>query len=92
MNEEDAVVDGAPVRFVRSGEGSWSVFSLRAGSDEAVPIGSLELAEDGAGFVARRREGGVLTRPSPWGGPVTARFGSRDLAARALLDPGGSSV
>lgn len=51
-------------------------------------IGSLELVPGGTGFIARRVNGDNLKRPSPWGGEVTARFQTRELAVRALLASG----
>ncbi len=92
MSEEDLVVDGARVQFVRSDDGSLAVFTLAAGNDEPARIGSLELLGDGSSFVVRSLEGHALTRPSPWGGAVTAHFSSRDLAVRALLRAGEAAV
>lgn len=85
MNGGDLVIDGSRVRFVRSGDDSWRVIAS-GGEDVLVDIGSLERVSDGSGFVARRLDGRALTIASRWGGAVTARYGSRELAARALLD------
>ena len=76
---EHLVVEGTEVLVVRTGN------SLRVVCGDE-PIGSLELAGDGTSFVARRPSGNAVTRPSAWGGAVTAQFGSRELAVRALLN------
>ena len=76
------VVDGTPVRFVRVDKDG-----LRVLAGE-VELGSLEAARGRPGYFARRSSGELLTRPSPWGGEVSARFGTKELAVRALLELG----
>lgn len=76
---ETLVVDGLEVS-VSSLEGNRFRLVSRDGE-----IGTLELVPGGAGFVARRPDGDSVKRPSPWGGEVTARFQTRELAVRALL-------
>jgi hypothetical protein len=72
-------IDGVEVSFVALEGG---VFSLVARGRE---IGMVELVRDSTELVAFRPDGEPLRMPSRWGGSVTARFGSRSLAARALL-------
>jgi hypothetical protein len=79
--EEELIVDGRPVRFLPESGNGWAVVT---GADERL-VGRLTLVEGGSGFIAFRADGSALTKPSRWGGAVTARFGSRELAARALL-------
>ena len=80
MNDDAAiVVDGTSVRFVSSAGGA-----LRVLADER-DVGSLDPVADGDGYTAQGADGEPLTRPSQWGGRVTARFGSKELAVRALL-------
>lgn len=74
------VVDGVSVRFVPTGSEAMRVLA------DDVDIGSLEPAGDGSGYLARRAGGEPLTRASQWGGEVSLRFGSKALAARALLE------
>jgi hypothetical protein len=85
MDDEDLVVDGARVRFDRSSDASWRVVLAGPGGDDPVALGSLGLAGNGSDFTAQNADGDVLTKPSPWGGHVSAHFGSRELAVRALL-------
>lgn len=89
MGDEEISVEGVQVRFVRSDDGTWGVFTVapreQASTDRGIRAGSLELLDNGSGFLARRPDGSALMRPSPWGGEVSARFSSRELAARALL-------
>ncbi len=49
-------------------------------------IGRLLLTDDSTSFRAETADGRVLQQPSPWGGTVSAKFRSRELAARALLE------
>lgn len=92
MGDDDLVVDGARVRFDRSSDTSWRVVVALVTDEpvtdkpvEPVALGSLELVRNGSGFTAQSSNGDVLTKPSQWGGRVTAHFGSRELAVRALL-------
>lgn len=81
MNDRaELVVDGITVRFLPADGGRERV--LVEGSD----IGSIETVEDGSGYVARGSDGEPVTRASQWGGRVTARFGTIELAVRALLE------
>ncbi len=73
------IIDGLEVSF-ESGEHG----ALRVLTPEG-EIGRLELTASGAGFIARLSSGETLTKPSRWGGSVTARFGTRELGARALI-------
>ncbi len=73
------VIDGLEVRFENGEDGALRVLTPDG------EIGRLELLPSAAGFVARLSSGDTLTKPSPWGGPVTARFGTRELGARALI-------
>jgi hypothetical protein len=80
MSELDAlVIDGTTVRFVPAAGGRLRVVAGDAG------IGSIEPVADDSGYVARGRDDEPVTRASQWGGRVTARFGSKELAVRALL-------
>jgi hypothetical protein len=72
-------VDGVEVAFVPMEGG---VFRLMA---EGREIGRVELARGSTELVAYRPDGEPLRSPNVWGGAVTTRFGSRSLAARALL-------
>lgn len=83
--DDEIVVDGVRVRFVRSGDEPWRVYTLDGDDSDPVLIGTLELISSASGLAASRADGVALTRPSPWGGEVTAHFGSRELAVRALL-------
>lgn len=74
-------VDGIEVRFEPTGEGR---FAVTAGGRL---LGHVSLVSGGSGFHAHRASGEAIERPSPWGGRVTARFASRELAARVLLEP-----
>ncbi len=83
MSSPDAlgllVIVGLEVRFENGEDGALRVLTPDG------EIGRLELLPCAAGFVARLSSGDTLTKPSPWGGPVTARFGTRELGARALI-------
>jgi hypothetical protein len=74
-------IDGVEVEVRRDDP---AVLELRHGPD-LEPLGALELTGDGTAFVARTPRGDLLTQASPWGGPITARFRTRELGARALL-------
>ena len=80
MSQEVLDVDGEAVRFVSAEDGR-----LRVESDLRGCLGELELVRGGTGFVARRPDGEALMTASSWGGSVTARFASRELAVRALM-------
>jgi hypothetical protein len=82
-DDEELVVDGHSVRFLPESDGTWLVLT----GENQRSVGRLVLAENGTRFIAYRPDGRALTKPSRWGGTVTARFGSRELAARALLQP-----
>lgn len=78
MSDDDVLtIDGASVRFVPREDGR-----LQVTVDDR-DIGSIE--PNPSGFAAFSASGDALTRPSRWGGRVTARFGSKELAVRALL-------
>lgn len=80
--EESIVVDGVEVTFdASSGDGLTVVADGRV-------LGRLELVRDSTEIVAFRTSGAPLRRRSRWGGEMTARFGSRELAVRALLADG----
>lgn len=83
MNDESGLdtldVDGVEVAFVPL-EGTG--FRLMAKGRE---IGRVELVRGSTEIVAYRPDGEPLRSPSRWGGAVATRFGSRSLAARALL-------
>ena len=80
MSDTDVLlIDGLEVRFETAEDGSLRVLTPDG------EIGQLELMASGAGFVARLTSGDRLTKPSHWGGAVTARFGTRELGARALI-------
>lgn len=80
MSRDDELVIGdTSVRFVAGENDAWRV--IVGGSD----VGSLDPDPDGGGYTARGADGAPLTRASQWGGRVTARFGSKELAVRALL-------
>ncbi len=72
-------IDGIEVSFVPLDGGG---FRVEARGRE---IGKVELVRDSTELIAFRPDGEPLRAPSPWGGPITARFGSRSLASRALL-------
>lgn len=72
-------VDGVEVGFEPDGEGRFAVHA------DGRFVGHVQLVEGGAGLFAYRENGEAMQRPSPWGGRVTARFSTRELAARALL-------
>lgn len=74
-------VDGVEIAFEPEDEDGSAVTVLADGRR----LGRLELVEEGSGLVAYRENGQAVQRPSPWGGPVTARFQTRELAVRALL-------
>jgi hypothetical protein len=79
LPEESIVVDGIEVSFdASSGDGFVAVAEGRV-------IGRLELVRDSTELVAFRPSGEPLRTRSRWGGEITARFGSRELAVRSLL-------
>lgn len=80
--DEALVVDGVSVRFLPETEDTWSVVG-----DDGEMLGRLVLTQDRSRFVAYRADGDAVTKASRWGGRVTARFGTRELATRALLTP-----
>jgi hypothetical protein len=73
------VIDGMEVTFEPSKEGGWT--ALTGGR----LIGRLLLVRGSTELVAFRPSGEPLRARSRWGGEITARFGSRELAVRALL-------
>ncbi len=81
--EDDLVIDGLTIRFHPEGVGLRvdCVSGARVGA-----LGTLEPAAKGESYHAVDLSGAPLTRLSPWGGAVTARFQTRELAVRALLD------
>lgn len=76
---DSIVIDGLEVAFEPIGDGR---FRLLAGERE---IGRVELVRDSTELVAFRPDGTPIRRASAFGGDVTARFSSREVAARALL-------
>jgi hypothetical protein len=74
-------VDGVAVCFLPLDGNGFRVVA------EGREVGRVELVRGSTELVAFRPDGEPLRAPSPWGGPVTARFGSRSVAARALLKP-----
>lgn len=76
---ESIAIDGVDVTFEPLGDGRVRVVA------DGREVGTLELVRDSTEFVARHPNGEPLRRWSSFGGEVTARFGSREVAARALL-------
>jgi hypothetical protein len=76
---ESVVVDGVEVAFAPLEGGAFRL------TVQGRDVGSVELVRGSTQLVAYRPDGEPLRTPSPWGGAVTTRFGSRALAARALL-------
>lgn len=88
--DSDAIdVDGIAIWFQPESDGLR--VDVQSASGGLRPLGRLRTAPNGESYSAALASGTVLTRPSPWGGPVTARFQSRELAVRALLDAEGSA-
>ena len=57
---EELLTDGDAVRFVLASEDTWSVVA----SDDDREIGGRALFAQGPRFIAYRRDGTVLTKPS----------------------------
>lgn len=76
---ESIEIDGVEVTFEPLGEGR---FRVVAGGRE---VGTVELVSDATELVAYRPDREPLRRWSSFGGEITARFSSREVAARALL-------
>jgi hypothetical protein len=74
-------VDGTELEFVALEDGTLQVLA----GPGRVEVGRLHPTEGATSFRAATPEGRFLQQPSPWGGPVTARFLTREIAARALL-------
>ena len=72
-------IDGREVEFTELGDGHLKVQA------DGVDIGELAPVEARA-FHAIDWAGERLTQPSPWGGAISTKFGTRELAARALLE------
>lgn len=81
MTEERLSIDGTEVRFMNARE---DALELVTGDGKA--LGRLLFMREANAFRAETPDGRLLQQPSRWGGTVTARFGSRELGARALLD------
>jgi hypothetical protein len=75
------VVDGVEISFESLAGGGFRV--VASGRD----VGRLELVRESTELVAFRPGGEPLQTWSHFGGFVTMRFGSREVAARALLKP-----
>jgi len=73
-------VDGVEVDFEPEGEQRLAVHA------DGRLIGHVVLVSDGRGLYAYRENGEAIQRASPWGGRVTTRFATRELAVRALLE------
>ena len=78
-DRDSIVIDGVEVSFEPVSEG---VSRVLAGERE---IGRLELADDSSEMLAFRPGGEPIRTHSKWGGSIPARFGSREVAARALM-------
>lgn len=76
------VVGGIGVRFTKLADEGYSVVRDTDGKT----LGILHWLPSENAFHALAPDGRVLQQPSPWGGRVSARFGTRELATRALLD------
>jgi hypothetical protein len=76
-------IDGVRVVF-EAAEGRVRVFA------DGREIGSLELVRHSRELVAFRPDGEPLRTLSRFGGSITARFSSREVAARALMAQVGS--
>jgi len=86
---EGLVVNGVEIECSEMEDGSLRVSRLDALG--LLAIGTLELAPDGETFTARSPDGTPVTRPSQWGGRVSARFHTRTLAVEALLERAASA-
>jgi hypothetical protein len=75
------VVDGIEISFESLTGGGFRV--IAGGRD----VGRLELVGESTELVAFRPGGEPLSTWNRFGGFMTTRFGSREVAARALLKP-----
>jgi len=82
------VIDGVEVTFSSREEGTVEV----SVAPEGRVLGKLRLSEDATFFRAETADGRVVSQPSPWGGMVSARFRTRELGARALLEAEGGTA
>jgi len=80
------VIDGVEVSFQPQEDGTVAVSVLPEGR----LIGRLRLTDDATSFRAETADGRVLQQASPWGGTVSAKYRTKDLAVRALLEAQGS--